>query len=358
MTLPSHLGDPSYGLGGWHIHDIPLSTLVEQHSQEAVAYKCAWLKTVIAKKGLSKEIIKEICDGATMAAQGASTKVYYSARFKGFVTDEWHDIEDLIESYGNSTAQWALKVLNGSEDGFDFYDVAKDSAKDFLEGLQPQGTSKNKRAVASAKSYQEAWDYLRLNVGTEKIAEALNIIEVGIGGREIFDESEIEQYSLYEIVDALKESGGDETLWDAAMRAAETGMRYGAEKEMHDDLIKALNNPDDEVPGTLVTFTKDQWWDDRSKRDAKGNITKRIPHIFHVLSADEILDAMAEGISEDFISPWLSYERNRRDSRNWINLHEPQNGWNDFDWDAAHDFFQEEIPAPPANPGGAQPTVE
>lgn len=329
--MPIHnASDYSYGIGGWHSHEMSFSELIEANSDTAITAKCLFLKQVIQKHGITPSIIKQVVEGAIAIAPGCNIEPYYSTRFQGIVVGAWSDLEDIISSYGNRMMQVAYDALNGNSDRDFYYEVSENEIEDFLNRLEQR----------SAKAFAEAWQFLKLNVGLPQVQNAMEAHD------DSYSEEGIDESTpLADIARALMEEG-EETLWNAADMAVRIGNENGAEAEMSEDFHKALRRPNEDVPGTLVTFKKDKWYDQRiSKKDPK----QPKPHIFHVIGVTEMLDVIKEGLgSEDnFVDASLPYERSSRENKSWLNLDEPNYGWSGFDDDSAISIFMEEIPPPP-----------
>ncbi len=334
--MPTYHGTSNYeyGIGGWHSYDMSFRELIENNSESGIAARCLILKQIIKKHGITPSITKEVIEGAIAIAPGCNVTPYYSHRFQGIVVGAWSDLEDLISSYGNRLMQVAYDALNGKGDRDFYYEVNTEETVEFLNNLSHE------------KALAEAWQFLRLNVGIDKIHESLVEYDDGYS-----DGDDIESMPMGDIVAALEMSGEDDTLWNAARTAIMIGNEHGAEAEMADDFYKALRDPNDDVPGSLVTFKKDGWY---AQRISKKNPKILKPHIFHVIGVEEILDIIKDGSlgSEDnFVDPFLPYGRSERENKSWLNLDEPYYGWSGFDEESAISIFMEEIPSPPRTNG-------
>jgi len=214
-----------------------------------------------------------------------------------FVVELFDDLEDLVKSVGNDGAQWFADVLSGKRD-LEYYDAEGD-VDDRVRALEPE-------ALTCLGAYLQ------------------RTYELDI-------EDNIDDYDPSDLGDVLQvlELVNDDEVKGAADRAAETGMRHGAESKMHDMLIGDIKgNPH------FAAMTKDGKLGDKNQFDwdAPWALVVPIEEIIQQMGSDP--DDLAYEVGQN---GWASTFEAK------IELEEPSYGFNDFDDDAANEDFKGDI---------------
>jgi len=240
-----------------------------------------------------KEMIVDWCDQEDLSI--ASKNPWIG---NDLVIERFKDIDALVDDLGNDGAKWFAQVLSGNTD-LEYYEAEGD-VDDLVRALKPE-------------SLTCLGTYLQRTYESD--------IEDNF---DEYDPSSIDD--VLEVLDYVS----DDAVQGAANSAAETGRRYGAEKEMSEMLTREIEK------NSHIVLLKN----DGTVVDKSGHWAWDAPCAL-VVSIEEIIREMGD-VPDD-----LAYEISHA---GWadkfeatIELEEPHYGFTDFDDEGANETFDQEI---------------
>lgn len=209
------------------------------------------------------------------------------------IIEQFKDVDELVESLGNDTAKWCVRVLRGDE--FIEYESGNADKDDLIRSLP------HEMALSLGK-------YLQQNYPDE--AEDID-----------FQPRDIS--SVIELAEAVEDTELDNAVDAAASTGAQVGSEHEMFKALH-DAIKSANN--------VVFLSKDEPTDDFAWDS---------PCAF-VVPIKELVERMASDNEDDLAGEIYSGGWDDTFEAS-VNVDSPYNGFSDYDEKAAQERFAEEI---------------
>lgn len=235
-------------------------------------------------------------------------KIKYNEENNYFIIREWKDADDLVTDYGNDTAKYINKIINGEDYlDIDYYDEDHNSIESFIDNID----RKEKKQGKNITIKQLIIEYLKSKY-SEQFSE--------------YDEDDYLSFINDEDIDEIK---------SAIASAMNSGRHAGIENEMYKaykDAVLYYWNPDI-LRGDIVYST-----DAAGDRDLYGPIRYVItPSQLNVLIYNDLNDDYDE--LQNALTDW----EGERDSA--VTVTEPNYGFDGFDIDSAIERLYDELPS-------------
>ncbi len=252
----------------------------------------------------------------------------YDPKLKGWKTNEWKSVDDLIDDWGNETAKYVQKQFSGDGDMYDW-----EFGTNWTNALED----------LDQKHLDMVHNYI-MQTHPEEVKEWQEENE---------EELDASEQSLKTFIED-KDPGEVQSFLD---RAASTGSQYGAEHEMYEALSEAIKNFGPLSTGEQVVLPTYKRMETKNvhgksvQKEVEG-ITWDSPVYFY-------LPLEQAAILADKGEPWSYYEdENNRDEDEKIEVDEPYYGWSGWDRDAMQEEVTENFYIEPPKPVLTKPKTK
>jgi 8-oxo-dGTP pyrophosphatase MutT (NUDIX family) len=238
----------------------------------------------------------------------------FNQQLGGFIVEKWDNLEDFVESRGDSVAKYIMKTL---EDGGDFYIETYDDRQNMEEALE----------ACKPETLKGVVDYLKFNHADE-LADWLRDYRDEVDGVDYEDDAALAAYVQQmdmdesDIADFLEDMDVEEpkrqVLW-----GWQTGQETGAQNEMLEALKDTFNGFETGYGTTIVMLKPDSFWDSP---------------IVEVCDMETAQTAVREYPDDDNA---LEYYKDGEGFE--FKVTEPYNGWSGWDASACNDRISEEL---------------
>jgi hypothetical protein len=260
------------------IHEAEWQDIISQDEFDTSVFISQVIVTMREKvaKCASQEEATALLSKEWVEVQGGGNELEWTEDLKYAVIWTARNFEDLIDDYGNETAKW---IVNDADDASYYEDAYEGNIEDCFDMLD------SKMVI----------EYMKENYPD--------------------DEDEWED----DILSYIRNNYDD--MYNACRAAAETGERWGAEKEMHEALDKACfgfaitDSDDDEI-------LDGAWIDTKTKHDGKVKVYASFKNIVYLLSEEDF----------DLASGGFGFK---------IEVEQPYNGWSGWDKEGAKDEMKD-----------------